>query len=70
MKKEDLNRLSLVDGSLEEVKTSTLIDQQEKPTEKLEPLFEEIVVSVLTFEGLEEVIQKRLIGFKKGGKDA
>ncbi len=59
-----LDRFSLVDGSVEQIQASRAM-----PTyDSFEPIFEEYIVQVLTFEGLEDRVQKRIIGFKKNDK--
>ncbi len=64
MKKEYLNRLSLIDGSIE----STKLAEADQSIKEFEPLFEEILVNVLTLEGMEQVIHKRIVGFREREK--
>lgn len=59
--KETQTQFSVIDGSLEKVELNNRVQQQKK----LEPIFEEIIIQALTLEGLEEKVQKRLIGFKE-----
>ncbi len=60
MNTEQRTRLSLIDGSVESVPQSAGTDPKE-----LEPVFEEILVEMLTLEGLETVLQKRIVGFRE-----
>lgn len=61
MKKEYLSRISLIDGSVEEVRQNETTELQTPLT----PVYEEIIVQVLTLDGVEVKTQKRLIGFEE-----
>jgi len=63
MPKENIMRASLVDGSTEKIPSV-----QHPLLAQFEPIFEEIIVPVMTFDGLEMQAQKRLIGYKKRKK--
>lgn len=59
--KETQTQFSVIDGSLEQTEPSRSVKQKKD----LEPIFEEVITQILTLEGLEEKVQKRLIGFKE-----
>lgn len=59
-----LDRLSLVDGSVDQFQVHKAIQSYES----LEPIYEEYIVQVLTLEGLEDQIKKRIVGFKNPNK--
>ncbi len=61
MSKETTYQTSVIDGSTEPV---TRESKPLRPTQ-YEPIYEEVLVQRLTLDGIEVVLQKRLIGYKE-----
>jgi hypothetical protein len=61
MTKEHQRRLSLIDGALEEIQPGEVPKLQKK----LVPVFEEFIVQVLTLEGLEDKVLKRIVEYRE-----
>jgi len=54
-------RMSIIDGSLEAGEETG----EKIPRVVLVPIFKEIVDTILTLDGLEEIVRKVLVGFKE-----
>ena len=64
-KNRELVRASIIDGTTEQQPS-----QSPSPisTEHFVPITQQVIVLVMTLEGLEEVVQQRVVGFKKEKK--
>ena len=61
----ETKRASLIDGSVE----TQLHTTNQESNKNIVPIFEEILVDVLTLDGIEKKRQKRLVGFKPQEKE-